>query len=55
MRRREEIAELLEVREMIEPHLAQRAARNITPDEIRRNGGRSCPPEAKICAGETAE
>lgn len=33
-RRRDQVAELLDVRRMIEPALAARAARNATPDEI---------------------
>ena len=50
--KREEIVELLEVREMIEPHLAQRAARNITPDEIAEMEDVLARQEAKMGAGE---
>src|SRR5258706_5134164 len=36
MRKRQMVSELLEVRQMIEPALAGRAARNATPEEVAR-------------------
>jgi GntR family transcriptional repressor for pyruvate dehydrogenase complex len=54
MRKRELVAELLDVRRMIEPALAARAAANATPEEIAHLEDVLRRQEAKIRRGEPA-
>jgi GntR family transcriptional repressor for pyruvate dehydrogenase complex len=54
MRKRELVAELLDVRRMIEPALAARAAVNATPEEIAHLEDVLRRQEAKIRRGEPA-
>jgi GntR family transcriptional repressor for pyruvate dehydrogenase complex len=52
LRKREMVAELLDVRRMIEPALAARAARNATAQEIERLEGILRRQKEKIARGE---
>jgi GntR family transcriptional regulator, transcriptional repressor for pyruvate dehydrogenase complex len=54
MRKREMIAELLDVRRMIEPALAARAAKNATPEEIAQLEEILKRQEVKVRRGEPA-
>jgi GntR family transcriptional repressor for pyruvate dehydrogenase complex len=53
-RKREMVSELLEVRRMLEPALAGRAAKNATPQEIAEMGRILDRHEAKLRRGEPA-
>jgi GntR family transcriptional regulator, transcriptional repressor for pyruvate dehydrogenase complex len=53
-RKREMVSELLEVRRMLEPTLAGRAAKNATPQEIAEMGRILERHEAKLRRGEQA-
>lgn len=53
-RKREMVAELLDVRRMLEPALAARAARNATPDEIAHMEEILRRHQAKLRRGEQA-
>src|SRR3954471_6486565 len=53
-RKREMVSELLDVRRMLEPALAARAARNATPEEIAEMGRILERHEAKLRRGEDA-
>src|SRR3954471_22411972 len=53
-RKREMVSELLDVRRMLEPALAARAARNATPEEIAEMGRILERHEAKLRRGEQA-
>jgi GntR family transcriptional regulator, transcriptional repressor for pyruvate dehydrogenase complex len=54
MRKREMIAELLDVRRMIEPALAARAAKNATPEEVAQLEEILKRQEVKVRRGEPA-
>ncbi|HET6439528.1 MAG TPA: FadR/GntR family transcriptional regulator [Anaeromyxobacter sp.] len=54
LRKRELIAELLDIRKMIEPALAARAARRATPDEIARLEDALRRQRERIARGEPA-
>jgi GntR family transcriptional repressor for pyruvate dehydrogenase complex len=53
-RKRELVTELLDVRRMIEPGLAARAAKNATPEEIAHMSAILASHEAKLRRGEQA-
>jgi GntR family transcriptional repressor for pyruvate dehydrogenase complex len=53
-RKREMVSELLDVRRMLEPALAARAAKNATPQEIAEMGRILERHEAKLRRGEQA-
>lgn len=54
MRKRQHIAELLDVRIMIEPAIAARAARHITPEQLDRMEGILRRQGEKVARGEPA-